>query len=366
MRRRTVQATTTLVAALLLLAGCGADRAPDSTASPTKEKSAASGAIEATADAETQPMQHSGDSADDPALWVNVSDPSRSLVMGNDKQGALETYNLDGSLVQRIQAPTTFWGNIDVSQGVPLSGGPADVVAVANSGLRLYSVDHDSRKLVPITADGAALDTGGGEGVCLYNSPDAGLSVFMVFISGGVRQFALKDNGSGELSLDLVREFKVGSEAEGCVVDSEHQALYISEENVGLWKYDANPAGGEQRALVDGLAPEGHQMADIEGVTMVDDGDGSGLLISSSQGQGDDSYFTTFDRETGAYRSTFRIVDGKDADGCSHTDGVTATAQPLGPDFPHGVFVCQDDSNTAPGRAGNQNFKLIGLDKIRP
>jgi 3-phytase len=364
--RRSGTLAALLIITALVVTGCGSSQ--DGTgkrASDTRTDS--SGVVEVPADAETRPTQHSGDSADDPAIWVSSEDPAQSLVIGNDKQGALETYNLDGALVQRIEASTKFWGNVDIRYDVSLATGPADVVAVANSGVRLYVVDPASRKLAPITADGAPLDTGGGEGVCLYASPDGELSVFMVFISGGVRQFALRGDGSGQLSLELARSFRVGSEAEGCVVDDESQALYIAEENKGLWKYDADPAGGETRVLVDALKPDGHQIADIEGVTMVDDGGGRGLIFTSSQGQGDEaSYFSTFDRESGSYRSSFRIVDGKAADGCSHTDGITATASPLGPEFPEGAFVCQDDSNTTPGDAGNQDFKLTRLEKVRP
>ncbi len=41
-----------------------------------------------------------------------------------------------------------------------------------------------------------------------------------------------------------------------------------------------------------------------------------------------------------------------------------AVAADLGPDFPSGIFICQDGDNTAPGSAGRQNFKYIRLDQI--
>ncbi len=339
-------AVALVATAALALTGCGAK-----DTSGTSNGGGGTKVVEVPADAETQPMQHSGDSADDPAIWVNHADPAKSLVIGNDKQGALETYNLDGSLVQRITSDSKFWGNVDVRQDVQLANGSTDVVAAANQGVRVYAVDPTTRKLSPITVGGAPLDTGGGEGVCLYDSPDSGLSVFMVNISGNTRQYALEDDGAGHLSAKQVRDFKVGSEAEGCVVDDENQALYVDEENVGTWRYDADPAGGEKRTMIDELEPKGHQISDIEGITLVDDGGGTGLLIASSQGQTDaeKSYFSVFDRKTGDYRGSFRITDGEKADGCSHTDGVTATSEPLGPDFPQGVFICQDDNNTAPG-----------------
>lgn len=356
-----------LVVATLVLTGCGAKEAPPKPSSAPTPTAESTGVKEVAADAETQPTRHSSDSVDDPAIWVNHKDPAASLVLGNDKQGALETYNLDGSLVQHIVSPSTFWGNVDVRQGVPLASGPTDVVAAANGGVRLYALNPDTRKLASLTVGGVPVDTGGGEGVCLYDNPEGGLSVFMVFISGHVRQLALEDDGTGHLTADTVREFDVGSEAEGCVVDDESHALYLSEENVGLWKYDADPDGGDQRVMIDEVKPKGHQTPDIEGVTLVDDGNGRGLVIASSQAPaGVSSYFAVFDRERGDYRSAFRIGNGQKADGCSHTDGVAATAESLGPDFPEGLFVCQDDDNTTPGSAGKQDFKLTRLEKVRP
>src|SRR5919106_4095331 len=69
------------------------------------------------ADGETVPVGHSGDAADDPAVWVHPTNPGQSLIIGNDKQGALETYNLDGSRRQRVTTAADFWGNVDVRQG---------------------------------------------------------------------------------------------------------------------------------------------------------------------------------------------------------------------------------------------------------
>jgi 3-phytase len=54
------------------------------------------------ADVETVPVTHKGDAADDSALWVNHANPASSLLIGNDKLGALETYNLDG-ILKKIQ-----------------------------------------------------------------------------------------------------------------------------------------------------------------------------------------------------------------------------------------------------------------------
>ena len=39
-------------------------------------------------------------------------------------------------------------------------------------------------------------------------------------------------------------------------------------------------------------------------------------------------------------------------------------AADLGPAFPNGMFVCQDNTNTAPGSTGNQNFKFVPLERV--
>ena len=52
--------------------------------------------------------------------------------------------------------------------------------------------------------------------------------------------------------------------------------------------------------------------------------------------------------------------------GCSITDGIDATPLNLGASFPRGLFICQDNTNTRPGTAGNQDFKYVPLDRIIP
>ena len=59
-----------------------------------------------------------------------------------------------------------------------------------------------------------------------------------------------------------------------------------------------------------------------------------------------------------------QVVDGPAADGCSDTTGIEAVSANLGPDFPAGIFVCRDGDNTAPGPAGNQNFKYVRLENL--
>jgi myo-inositol-hexaphosphate 3-phosphohydrolase len=321
------------------------------------------------ADGETAPVAHSEDAADDPAIWVHPVLPSASVVIGNDKQGALEVYDLSGARIQQITTPAGFWGNVDVRQAVTIGGSMLDVVGVVGGGgMRFYTVDPVSRRLSLVTDGTGTLPTGGGEGFCLYHSRLSGrLYAFVNNRSGQVRQFEINDaDGDGLLQSALVREFNVGSETEGCVADDETGAFYISEEDVALWRYQAEPGGGSGRTQVDDVGSGGNLVADIEGLTLVHLPDGGGYLIASAQNVADpsNSYFAVYERTGGnAFVAAFRVGSGAVADGCQRTDGIAAQPGSLGPMFPTGLFVCQDNNNTAPGSSGNQNFKLVQLGK---
>lgn len=317
--------------------------------------------------AETVPTQHAGDSMDDPAVWVHPTQPDRSLLIGNDKLGALETYDLDGTVVQRLGVGNP-WGNVDVRQGLTIGAFTGDLVAGVSNGVRLYTVDPADRLLSPVN-DGTP-DRGLGEGLCMYQSPTTdkvyGISIT---IQGILTQYEILDSdANGLLETSIVRTFDIGSEAEGCVADDDTGALYVSEEDVALWRYSAEPSGGSTREAVDVLLGSGGHLAnDIEGLALVDQADGGGYLIASAQNVANPhaSYFSVYRRDAGNdFVNTFRVADGVNSDDCDRTDGITAVTADLGPAFPRGMFVCQDNNNDLPGTSGNQDLKMVRLEKI--
>jgi myo-inositol-hexaphosphate 3-phosphohydrolase len=303
--------------------------------------------------AETAPVGHSGDAADDPAIWVHPNRPSESLVLGNDKLGALEVYALDGTLVQRIDGDGSPWGNVDVRGDL--------VVAWNGDGARMFAVDPGTGRLTEITDPDATATASGAEGLCLYQAPDA-LYAFVVVRTGDVVQFRLADSdGDDLLEGRQVRRLEVGSEAEGCAADDETGDLYVSEEDVALWRYDAAPDAGTSRVAVDRTTADGgHLVPDVEGVAVT----GDVVLVSAQNTDPAQSYIAVYERSTGSYVASLRVGDGDAADDCDGTDGITAYAGDLGPSFPHGLLVCQDGSNEAPGAAGNQDFKLVPFEQV--
>tara|TARA_R110000868_G_scaffold277963_1_gene537761 strand:+ start:19994 stop:21022 length:1029 start_codon:yes stop_codon:yes gene_type:complete len=308
------------------------------------------------ASAETVRVAGTGDAADDPALWL-APDPAQSLILGTDKTAGLYAYELDGSIHSFL--PVGRLNNIDVRAGFDLPG-PARDIAVAtdrtNTALAVFLIDTEAREIeawpvIPLD------DVAEPYGTCLYRSPvDGALYAFVTDKDSGiVVQLLLRYDGEGRISGDEVRRFVTGSITEGCVADDRTGQLYINEENVAVWAIGAEPGDGTvltRLAAVDGR----HIIADAEGAAILDRGEAGGWLIVSSQG---DSTYTAYDLESGEFAARFRISDGV-VDGVTHTDGLEVITTPLGPDYPAGVMLVQDDEDDE----GGQNFKIIDLREV--
>lgn len=305
---------------------------------------------------ETVPTGVAGDTADDPAIWVNPGNPAASLVITNEKNvRRLTVFDLSGQVVQRITA-AGFVGNVDVR---------GDVVTAAQSGIRIWRVAStvDGPRLVAAQEQSGNATTGG-EGLCMYDpgAPGVGGGLYVVNVQRNtfrVRMHPLTDADADTLLQvqPAVRQFYLGSEGEGCVVDDLTGALYVSEEDVGIWRYDLT-AGGTVPPRVAFASIDANLSADVEGLALA-----GGELLASAQNvvAPRDNWYSRYDAATGQHLGRFRIVDGVTSDDCDQTDGIAAHGGYLGEVFPQGLFVCQDGYNDAPGSSGTQNFKLAPL-----
>nr|WP_298725965.1 phytase [uncultured Steroidobacter sp.] len=312
------------------------------------------------ASVETEPVASLNDAADDPAIWVHPTDPSRSLIIATDKKSGLEVYDLTGKRVQRLADGRM--NNVDLRYGFVLGGQQVAIVAATNrtdQTLALYAVDANGR-LGNIADDKIPTGMADPYGLCMYRSADGEYYVFANDgDTGHFKQWQLEARGD-RVGARLVREFGVGSQAEGCAADDGTGALYIAEEDVGLWRYSAAPDGGNARTSIDTVAG-GHLTDDAEGVTIYYGPGSSGYLIVSSQGSND---YNVYQRDgDNRFIGKFAIVQSPEGiDGTSDTDGIDVTSAPLGSAFPHGLFVAQDGKNTSPAAA--QNFKLVPWERI--
>jgi 3-phytase len=305
--------------------------------------------------AETSPMIFEGDAADDSAVWRNPADPGASLIIATNKKDGLVVYDLKGAPVQTLSD-----GRMNNVDAIELPSGASLIVATnrTDNSIWCYTVDPASRQLQ--RAPGGIIPTGLDEvyGLCAFSDPVTGTPFVVVGSKAGVVRIYRLDLTTPSLRASMVREFAVGGQIEGMVADTHHQALYIGEELVGLWRYSLDPAHEPQRRLVDVVAASeggisGGLAPDVEGVTLYDAGSGEGWIVVSCQGE---DRYATFDRRTlrptGSFKLSFPRSGGK-ADPVTHTDGIMVLAAPLGPRYPKGIFIAQDDNDGV-----NQNFKV--------
>ncbi len=314
------------------------------------------------ADAETVPLQKQGDAADDPAIWVHPIDPARSLIIGTDKKAGLVVYDLAGAIVQSL--PDGRMNNVDVVQGVAGVGGQTfDLVVASNRDtdtIAAYFVDPASGRLAAVGGEPIPAGVKGVYGLCAYVEPASRRCRVVTNSKDGTLVITELFQDDSGLSHSVVRSLCVGTQVEGCVVDVARQLLYVGEEAVGVWSYPLEPSALDEhapgRVLLDGVnAGAGNKLArDVEGVTLYEGEGTAGWLIVSCQGE---DRYAVYERGSGKYVGSFAVrfkrSDGT-IDPVTHTDGIAAISRPLGPRFPRGIFVAQDDN----GGSG-QNFKIV-------
>jgi 3-phytase len=307
---------------------------------------------------ETAPVDTAGDAADDPAIWV-APEAAQSLVIATQKQGGLYVFDLSGAIVQTI--PGGRPNNVDLRADFPWSDGAGPIVAASDrtdNAIPIWRFDAAARRLreTPIArvptpfaeVYGFCLGRHGADTIAVVTSKIGQVAIWTLApdAQGGV---AARPRALFDLSPIGVRGI-----AEGCVVDDAAGVLYVAQELVGIWRVPLDEPTG--RTLIDRVGA-GRLVADVEGLTLYVQPDGGGYLIASVQGA---NRFAVYDRAgANAYRGSFEVTASRDgaADAVSGTDGIDIVSAPLGPDFPQGLLVVQDDENTAP--AALQNFKYV-------
>jgi myo-inositol-hexaphosphate 3-phosphohydrolase len=328
--------------AALLLAGCATTSVPVGVEAPM-----------VAAAAETDPVDTAADAADDPAIWRNAADPAKSLVIGTDKKAGIHVYSLAGKRLSFT--PAARLNNVDLRDlGGRVIAAASDRADVATAHVSLFTLDTAAAKLVPL----GRFPVGAGEayGMCLWTrASDKALFGFVVLKDGRIDQVAINLSGTTP-KVTTVRSMKLGTQSEGCVVDDRTGQLYVAEEDVGLWRFDADPSApvtATPIAKVDGKT----LVADAEGLALAQSGRTGGHLVVSSQG---DNAYTLYRLPGVTYAGRFRIGGGG-IDGTSDTDGIDLMLGDFGPAYPRGLLVAQDGDN-APA---TQNFKYVSWDAVR-
>lgn len=295
--------------------------------------------------------------SDDPAVWMNKKDPSKSLIIGTDKDidGALFVFNLEGKVqtdkvVRGLKRPN----NVDVEYGLKLKGISTDIAVTTERfthKLRIFSLPD----MKPIDNGGIEVfenETKAGYrdlmGIALYKNKKGEIYAIVGRKTGPTTgeylwQYLLKDDGFGRVKAVLVRKFGIYSgknEIESIAVDDDLGYVYYSDEGVGVRKYYAEPSqGNEQLAL---FATTGFA-EDHEGISIYKLSKKKGYILVSDQGAGK---FHIFTREGSKHNPNehqlLKIIKVK----AHQSDGSETIALSFNKNFRKGLFVAMSDDRT--------------------
>ena len=294
---------------------------------------------------------------DDPAIWINPQNPSKSLIIGTDKNqdGALFVFDLQGKIqsekvVRGLKRPN----NVDIEYGLKIGGKKVDIAVTTermNHQLRIYSLPD----MKPIDNGGIPMFEGetGTEfrdlmGIALYKNPKGKIYAMVgrkngPTTGGYIWQYELSDNGKGQVKATFIRKFGTYSgkkEIESIAVDDALGYVYYSDEGVGVRKYYAEPSKGDQELAL--FATTGFS-EDHEGISIYHTSARKGYILVSDQGA---NQFHIFPREGSAKNPhehpELKVVKVE----AKQSDGSDVTAVPLNKTFKKGLFVVMSDDKT--------------------
>lgn len=286
--------------------------------------------------------------SDDPAIWVNKTNPEQSIVFGTDKDeinGGVYAFDLDGKIIQpKSITNLSYPNNVDVEYGFKLNDSTfTDIIAFTEREkhqMRIFSVP-DMRPLdnggFKVFEDETDIEMKRPMGISVYKNPET--QQMSVFVSrkagpkeGYLYQYELISDSIG-VRANLLRKlgtFSGQKEIEAIAVDDISGFVYYSDEGVGIRKYYADPENGSKELAVFG---GNHFKSDIEGIAIARYNNQKAFLIVSNQQA---HTFNVFDAETNAFIKEVNL-------GTTETDGCDVTTMSLGSKFPNGLFVSMND-----------------------
>lgn len=200
--------------------------------------------------------------AGDEANWQTPAMPQpQTLWAEGDTRIAV---SLDGDLLLGDQVLQQ--GNFETLDGRRQEDGSVRLVSVdrsRNEAVLFALQDNGLTELQRIPAPAYQIN-----GLCLYRDRQSLLSVFLLDERGGADQWLLDDDRQPR----KLRHLVMPPDAEFCAVDDARAALYVSEETVGLWRYQADPEQDPERELLDLLAPRGNIRESAGGLAVIPGG----------------------------------------------------------------------------------------------
>ncbi len=312
---------------------------------------------EIIADVVTEKTMHD---TDDPAIWIDRQDTSKSIIFGTDKDeinGSVYAFNLDGKIIKdKSINKISYPNNVDVEYDFAINDSTQTDILVFSERekhqIRLFSVpdmkplDHGGFK---VFEDETNIEMKRPMGVSLYKNPINGRVQVIVSRKMGPKenylyQYEFVSDTSG-VKTKFIRKFGTFSgkkEIEAIAVDDESGYVYYADEGVGIRKYHANSEKGDQELTIFGGA---YFKDDIEGIAIAKYEDEGFLIVSNQQAHS----FNIFNLKTNAFIKELNL-------GTLETDGCEVTTKALGDKFPNGLLVSMSDE---------KNFFFHDLNKLK-
>jgi 3-phytase len=214
-----------------------------------------------------------------------VVDRQGSSIVGTAELAGLEIYDSSGKRTGSVPAGEAV--GVDIRYGaLPGLGGTTPILLAADAtsnSLRFYrsqggALTEISARPVPVNIPL--------EGACLYHSSqDGSLYAFALGDGGEIDQYLLFEPSTGRVDAKLMRRLHVASTVEHCVADDSTGQLYVSEQAVGIWRFNAEPETEVLPVLVDAVRL-GRISEEVAGLALYDGGAGARWLVASNASAG--------------------------------------------------------------------------------
>lgn len=262
----------------------------------------------------------------------------------------LEIFDLTGARVAAVPAGEA--GGLDVRYGFPIKGRPDTLLVSTDkteNALRFFAM----RNGAPVEVGARAVPLGFAvEDVCLLrNASDGGLYAVAVGDGGEVEQLLLYADAEGKVDARSARRINLPSKVKYCVADDATGQLYVSQQAVGVWRFNGDPEADAAPALVD-AAGLGRISEESGSLALYDGGQGARYLVATDASSG--RLFVYDHGADDAYLGAASLT-GRGGAAVKEPGALQVVGAPLA-GLPSGALLVTDED--APEGA---NYKLVSI-----
>lgn len=262
----------------------------------------------------------------------------------------LEVFDLTGARVAAVPAGEA--GGLDVRYGFPIKGRPEALLVSTDkteNSLRIFAM----RNGAPVEVGARAVPLGFAvEDVCLLrNASDGGLYAIAVGDGGEIEQLLLYADAEGRVDARSARRINLPSKVKYCVADDATGQLYVSQQAVGVWRFNGDPEADAAPALVD-AAGLGRISEESGSLALYDGGQGARYLVATDASSG--RLFVYDHGADDAYLGAASLT-GRGGAAVKEPGALQVVGAPLA-GLPSGALLVTDED--APEGA---NYKLVSI-----